>query len=239
MQKETYKLSKRERKMVRKKGVQVDANTLRLIKPITRNQKRIFESYYTGKNIFIYGSAGTGKSFTAMYLGIKDILNDEYSKMMIVRSAVPSRDIGFLPGTMQEKMAEYEAPYNEICNKLFDRDDSYKILKNERLVEFVPTSYLRGRTFDDCLILVDECQNLNWQELYTIMTRVGENCRLMLCGDIRQSDLDTRKGYGDILKLIEVCKRMDQFDFIEMGHDDIVRSNFPKQFIIHCEELNY
>lgn len=238
MQKESYKLSKKDRRQIRKQGVSVDLTTLRNIKPKTINQSDVFETYYDGCHMFVYGSAGTGKSFMGMYLALKSVLSGEYDSLKIIRSCVPAREMGFLPGNACEKMSQYEAPYSEICNKLFDYPgDSYKILKNEGVVEFISTSYMRGRTYDNCVLIVDECQNMNWQELYTIMTRVGQNTRLILCGDMRQSDL--MKDKNDIAKMMQVCQRLDNMDFVELGHRDIMRSQFTKDVIITCEQLGY
>ena len=147
--------------------------------------------------------------------------------------------MGFLPGTAKEKSAEFEAPYYGICNTLFNREDAYNILKQKGHVEFKTTSHLRGMTLDNVIILVDECQNMNWQELHTIMTRLGENTRIIFCGDTKQSDLDERKGKHDLNKMLRVASTMDSFEFVQMQPEDVVRSGKAKEYILACEELGY
>ena len=157
----------------------------------------------------------------------------EYQKLVIIRSAVPTRDIGFLPGTEKEKASVYEEPYKDIANDLFGRGDAYEILKQKDLVEFMTTPFIRGITLRDAVILIDECQNMSFHELDSIITRMGENTRIIFCGDFRQADL---KGNG-IRDFFQVLKRMGLFDFIEYEVEDIVRSDFVKTYIIAKNEL--
>lgn len=233
------KLTKKQRRLLRKQGFTIN-NGLQLkeIKPLTENQRLIFKNYYDN-NLLIFGSAGTGKTFIATYLALNDILNNQaYDKLMIFRSAVPTRKIGFLPGNEKEKTKVYEMPYIKICSNLFNRDDAYQILKQKGQIEFDSTSFQRGMTYDDTIILLEEIQNFSWQEIKTILTRVGNNCKVIVCGDIKQPDLSDREGKGDVEKLVEVCYRMNTFFCIEMQPADIVRSGFVKQFITTCEKLN-
>lgn len=236
---QAYKLTKSKKRALRKQGVTVDNSTLKQITPLTRNQNRAFNAYNSGKNLFLFGTAGTGKTFVALYLLLKDVLNGKYDRLIIMRSVVPSRDMGFLPGSKDEKLGSYELPYYELCYNLFGRPDAYEILKNENLIEFPSTSHIRGMTYDNSAILVDECQNMNWSELSTVMTRVGNYSRIAFCGDTKQSDLKPHEGKNDLLKMMTVCKNMKEFEFIQMDIDDIVRSDFQKQFIIECEKLGY
>ena len=195
------------------------------IEPLTRNQVRAFESE---NNLILHGVAGTGKTFVACYLAFDDMAKREYEKLVIIRSAVPTRDIGFLPGNEKEKASVYEEPYKDIAIDIFGRGDAYQILKTKGLVEFMTTSYIRGITLRNATIVIDECQNMSFHELDSIITRVGQGCRVILCGDFRQSDLKN-SGMNEFLTVI---KRMECFDFIEFGIDDIVRSEFVKQYII-------
>jgi phosphate starvation-inducible protein PhoH len=157
-----------------------------------------------------------------------------YDKLILIRSAVPTRDIGFLPGNEKEKSAVYEAPYKDIAIELFQRGDAYEILKTKGLVHFMTTSFIRGVTLRDAVILVDECQNMSFHELDSIITRVGENCRVVFCGDFRQSDLKTN-GLNDFFR---VLRSMEQFDFIDFEIKDIVRSDFVKSYITAKTELD-
>ena len=198
------------------------------IEPLTRNQLRAFES---DKNLVLHGCAGTGKTFISCYLAFDDMTKNQYEKLVIIRSAVPTRDIGFLPGTEKEKSSVYEEPYYDISIDLFARGDAYQILKTKRLVHFMTTSYIRGITLRDAVILIDECQNMSFHELDSIITRVGENCRVIFCGDFSQSDLKQ----NGMKEFFEVLASMNRFDFIEFGVEDIVRSGFVKEYIIAKE----
>jgi len=210
------------------------------IEPMTVAQEDVFESWDNGYQLMLHGIAGTGKTFIAMYLALKTVLEQkEQKKIFIVRSVVPTRDMGFLPGNQKEKMKVYEAPYYDIASKLFHRGDAYDVLKTKNLVEFMSTSFIRGITLDDCIIIVDEVQNMSAMELHSIMTRVGENCRIIFCGDVRQDDLTSERkkelsGLRDFLKIID---RMVQFDFVEFLPEDIVRSDLVKSYIIARSKL--
>jgi|TARA_B110000908_G_scaffold143367_1_gene172265 phosphate starvation-inducible protein PhoH len=204
---------------------------LREIEPLTRNQLKAFEST---QHLVLHGLAGTGKTFISSYLAYDDMIKYKFQKLVIIRSAVPTRDIGFLPGTEKEKASVYEEPYKDIANDLFARGDAYEILKQKNLVEFMTTSFIRGITLRDAVILIDECQNMSFHELDSIITRMGENCRIIFCGDFRQADL---KGNG-IKDFFQILKRMQVFTFIEFEVEDIVRSDFVKTYIIAKNELD-
>ena len=211
---------------------------LRHIQPLTVNQERVFDAYYAGQNLMLHGYAGTGKTFLSSYLAIRDVLtSDIYKKVVIIRSVVPSRDMGFLPGTEKQKAEVYEQPYQEICDDLFGRGDGYKILKLKGLIEFTTTSFLRGTTFNDSIIIVDECNNMSFQEIDTVMTRIGNNSRIIFCGDYRQSDLVKPHDKTGIKELMAVTRRMPSFDHIEFGIEDIVRSGVVKEYIIQKTEM--
>jgi len=166
---------------------------LQQIKPLTENQRRAFDS---GENLVLHGLAGTGKTFISSYLAYYEIEKGYLDNLVIIRSAVPTRDIGFLPGTDKEKSAVYEEPYKDIATELFARGDAYEIMKQKCLVQFMTTSFIRGITLRDSCIIVDECQNMSFHELDSIITRVGENCRIIFCGDFRQSDLKRNELLG-------------------------------------------
>lgn len=198
--------------------------TLSEIEPLTQNQVAAFES---DKHLVLHGVAGTGKTFISCYLAFDDMIKSSYNKLIIIRSAVPTRDIGFLPGNEKEKSAIYEEPYKDICVELFQRGDAYEILKTKSLVNFMTTSFIRGVTLRNAVIIVDECQNMSFHELDSIITRVGEECRIIFCGDFRQSDL-SKNGLKDFIRIV---KAMDQFDLIDFEIKDIVRSGFVKDYI--------
>ena len=211
---------------------------LRHIQPLTVNQEKVFDAYYAGANLMLHGYAGTGKTFLSTYLALKEVLeNDIYKKVVIIRSVVPSRDMGFLPGTEKQKAEVYEQPYQEICDDLFGRGDGYKILKLKNLVEFTTTSFLRGMTFNDSIIIVDECENMTFSEIDTVMTRIGTNSKIIFSGDYRQTDLHKPHEKTGIKELMAITRRMPSFDHIEFCIEDIVRSGVVKEYIIQKTEM--
>ena len=211
---------------------------LRHIHPLTVNQERVWDAYEAGSNLMLHGYAGTGKTFLSSYLALREVLHYQtYKKVVIIRSVVPSRDMGFLPGTEKQKAEVYEQPYQEICDDLFGRGDGWKILKLKGLVEFTTTSFLRGMTFNDSIIIVDECNNMTFQEIDTVMTRIGNNSKIIFCGDYRQSDLHKPHEKTGIKELMAITRRMPSFDHIEFGIEDIVRSGVVKEYIIQKTEM--
>jgi phosphate starvation-inducible protein PhoH len=215
--------------------------TLDTIKPITENQRKAFTYWKENNHLFLHGVAGTGKTFMALYFALEELMAEKcYKKVYIIRSTVSTRDQGFLPGSLKEKARVFESPYVPICTKLFGRGDAYDVLKGKGMIEFVTTSYLRGETFEDCILLVDEVQNMSSQELHTIMTRIGENCRVLFAGDIKQDDLtsERKKEYSGLGDFMKILRRMPEFKSVEFDIDDIVRSQLVKSYIITKEELN-
>jgi phosphate starvation-inducible PhoH-like protein len=198
---------------------------LKEIEPLTKTQLEVFESQ---KHLMLHGCAGTGKTFISLYLALDDLQKEDYSRIVLVRSAVPTREMCFLPGTETEKSKVYENPYESILQELFSRGDNpYGQLKQKGVISFLTTSYVRGTTFSDSVVIVDECQNMTFHELDSIITRVGQNCKIIFCGDFFQSDLKN-SGLKDFM---EIIKAMDEFDFIEFGIQDIVRSDFVKSYL--------
>jgi predicted ribonuclease YlaK len=216
---------------------------MKRVNPLTENQCKTFDSYEQGKNLLLVGSAGTGKTYVALYLALKDVLEKNiYKEVIIVRSTVQSREQGHMPGDEKQKAAHFEAPYVDIVNDLFERGDAYQIMKQKNMIKFMSTSFIRGLTFDNALIIVDEMQNLTYGEGRTILTRVGNDSRIILCGDTKQNDLIYSKNRADISGLAQLKRVIDHmegdcFDTIEFSVEDIVRSGFVKQFIIAEEEL--
>jgi predicted ribonuclease YlaK len=202
-------------------------NELKLIevKPLTKNQELAFKSK---KNMVLCGSAGSGKSLIACYLGFKGVAEEDFNSITIIRSAVPTRDIGYLPGTESDKIKIYEEPYYALCSEIFNRGDAYELMKKKGIINFSTTSFLRGLTFKYSFIVIDECQNLDFGELNTIMTRIGEGCRVLFCGDFKQSDLKDN-GLKTFLNILKSMK--DDFDIIEFNIEDIVRSGLVKRYL--------
>ena len=226
------------RQMKRKKPLSADY--LVNIEPITDNQKILFDSYANDKHIIAYGCAGTGKTFITLYNAIKEVLdeNTPYEKIYIVRSLVSTREIGFLPGDHEDKSSYYQIPYKHMVKYMFsmpsdaDFEMLYGNLKSQETIKFWSTSFLRGTTLDNSIVIVDEFQNLNFHELDSIITRIGENSRIMFCGDARQSDLTKMNDRNGIVDFMEILRKMSSFDIIEFGIEDIVRSGLVKEYII-------
>lgn len=242
------RVTKKQKRTQRQKGDEYATNDQRQpftmkgdVAPMTDNQKVAFDFWDEGYNLMLHGIAGTGKTFLGLYFALKEVVkpNSQYKKVYIIRSTVSTRDQGFLPGSLKEKAKVFESPYVPICTKLFGRGDAYEILKGKGYVEFITTSYLRGETFDDCILLVDEVQNMGDGELHTVMTRVGENCRIIFCGDVKQDDLTSERkkelsGLRDFMKIIH---RMREFEFVDFQVEDIVRSRLVKSYIIERDKL--
>lgn len=240
------RLTKRQKRILRQQGVLDDENNVnfsirRDVQPMTENQGIAFESWEDGYNVFLHGMAGTGKTFLALFFALSEVLNKKspQKKVFIIRSTVSTRNQGFLPGTQKQKEAAYEEPYPPICQNLFERADAYAILKQKDLIEFRSTSFLRGVTFDDCVIVVDEVQNMSDGELHTIMTRVGENSRIIFSGDIKQDDLTSERfnEKSGLASFMRIINNMKEFDFVEFYADDIVRSDIVKSYIIERDRL--
>ena len=217
-------------------------NTLKLklddakkFEPLTENQKLFFDAYDRGDYfVALHGVAGTGKTFIAMYKSLMEVLdkNNPFDKIIVVRSAVQSREIGHLPGDVTEKMEIYQQPYQQICQTIFGRKDAWSRLSEQGYVEFISTSFIRGMSFDDAIIIVDEMQNMNFEEIDTVMTRVGYRSKIIWCGDYRQTDLRKSNDKTGILKFFDVAMHMKAFTRIEFTADDIVRSSLVKDYIL-------
>jgi phosphate starvation-inducible PhoH-like protein len=225
--------------MSNNKTLKLRLENLRELEPITNNQEKVFKAYENGYNLCLSGSAGSGKTFLALYLALEDVLNKEtpYDKVVIIRSVVPTRDIGFLPGNEEEKLDAYAGPYKGIMTELFSDGQAWEKLVNQQYVEFTSTSFIRGITISNAIVIVDEMQNLNFHELDSVITRLGEATKIVLCGDYYQSDFDKEKDRNGILSFLEIVQRMKYFDHIEFSWEDIVRSGLVREYIMTKEQM--
>ena len=220
-------------------------NQLSTIKPITDSQKEVFETYKSGLNQFLFGCAGTGKTFISLYLALQDVLKNEtpYDKVIVVRSLIPTREIGFLPGDEEDKAALYQVPYSNMMQFMFEQPNEqafsmlYDRLKAQGSFYFLSTSFLRGLTFDNSIIIVDECQNLNFHELDTIITRVGQDSKIVFCGDFGQSDLTKMNEKNGLMNFLQILQEMNEFNCTEFDIGDIVRSGFVRSYLIQKTKL--
>jgi len=231
------------KQMKRKKPIGLDL--MREIEPLTDNQKLLYEAYEKNQNIVAYGCAGTGKTFITLYNALQDVLDERspYEKIYIVRSLVATREIGFLPGDHEDKSSLYQIPYKNMVKYMFqlptesDFEMLYGNLKTQGTISFWSTSFIRGTTLDNAIIIVDEFQNLNFHELDSIITRVGENSKIMFCGDATQSDLIKTNEKNGIIDFMKILNIMPSFQTVEFGVEDIVRSGICKEYIIAKNEL--
>ena len=233
------------KKMRRKKPI--NSEQLTEIKPLTDNQKLVFDAYEENKNLFLYGCAGTGKTFIAMYLALKEILSNKtpYEKLYVVRSLVPTREIGFLPGDHEDKAHLYQIPYQNMVKYMFKMPDDpafemlYDNLKAQETISFWSTSFLRGTTLDNAIVIVDECQNLNFHELDSIMTRVGNDSKIIFAGDVAQTDLVKTNEKNGILDFMKILQIMDEFACLEFDVNAFVRSGLIRNYIITKLQLGF
>jgi predicted ribonuclease YlaK len=235
----TAKQMKRKKPLSSEYLVEVD--------PLTENQRKLFDSYKEGKHLIAYGCAGTGKTFITLYNALQDVLNENtpYERIYLVRSLVATREIGFLPGSHEDKADIYQIPYKNMVKYMFqmpsdaDFEMLYGNLKAQESIKFWSTSFLRGTTLDNSIIIVDEFQNLNFHELDSIITRVGENSKICFCGDAVQSDLTKTNEKNGILDFMRIIRSMPSFDIIEFGIEDIVRSGLVKEYIVAKMEAGF
>ncbi len=217
-------------------SLRIRIDDLKTFAPLTANQKLFYDAYKRGDYfVALHGVAGTGKTFIALYKALEEVLDksNPFNKIIIVRSAVPSREVGHLPGDLDEKTEIYRQPYQQICETLFGRKEAYNRLEEQGHIEFISTSFIRGMSFDDAIIIVDEMQNLTYEEIDTVMTRVGYRSKIIWCGDYRQTDLNKKKNdMSGILKFFDIAMHMGAFTRIEFSPDDIVRSSLVKDYIV-------
>ena len=233
------------KQMRRKKPINLDH--LKVIEPLTDNQERVFNSYAEGKNLVLHGAAGTGKTFISLYLALKDVLepSSPYEKVYMVRSLVPTREIGFLPGDHEDKSNLYQIPYKNMVKYMFQMPDDpafemlYDNLRAQETISFWSTSFIRGVTMDNCVVIVDEFSNLNFHELDSMITRVGENCKIIFSGDYTQSDLVKSNEKNGVLDFMRILQTMKSFDCVEFGIEDIVRSGLVREYLISKINLGF
>jgi phosphate starvation-inducible protein PhoH len=217
------------------------------IDPLTDNQRKLYDAYAEGKHLVAYGCAGTGKTFITLYNALREVLDERtpYEKIYLVRSLVATREIGFLPGSYEDKSDIYQIPYKNMVKYMFQMPSDaefemlYGNLKSQETIKFWSTSFLRGTTLDNSIVIVDEFQNCTSHELDSIITRVGENSKIMFCGDATQSDLQKSNDRNGIIDFMSILRKMPSIDIIEFGVDDIVRSGLVKEYIIAKMEAGF
>lgn len=212
---------------------------LATLEPLTQKQRDTVTAYHKDKNLLLHGIAGTGKTYLAMSLAFEEVLDpsSSYKSVVIVRSTVPTRDMGFLKGDDKEKIAVYEAPYSALCSELFGISDAYDCLKNQGAIQFISTAFIRGITLNDCIVIVDEVQNLSFHELDSVITRIGKKSKIIFCGDYTQSDFSKTNERNGCLDFMKILKAMNHFEFVEFAIEDIVRGPLVKEYIVNKYNL--
>ena len=227
------------------KQKEITYSQLNQIKPVTDSQKLVFDTWKKGQNQFLFGCAGTGKTFVSLYLALSEVLRNEtpYDKVIMVRSLIPTREIGFLPGDEEDKAALYQVPYSNMMQFMFEQPNEqafeslYNRIKAQGSYYFLSTSFLRGLTFDNSIIIVDECQNLNFHELDIIITRVGQDSKIVFCGDFSQTDLTRTNERNGLMDFLQILQEMEEFNCVEFNIGDIVRSGFVRNYLIQKTKL--
>ena len=227
------------------KQKEITYSQLNQIKPVTDSQKVVFDTWKKGLNQFLFGCAGTGKTFVSLYLALSEVLKNDtpFDKVVMVRSLIPTREIGFLPGDEEDKAALYQVPYSNMMQFMFEQPNEqafetlYNRIKAQGSFYFLSTSFLRGLTFDNSIIIVDECQNLNFHELDTIVTRVGQDSKIFFCGDFGQSDLTRMNERNGLMDFLQILQEMEEFNCMEFNIGDIVRSGFVRNYLIQKTKL--
>ena len=232
---DSIEVSSRKRK-VKPVKAKIDNLNVKKVEPITEAQREMFASFMQGQNIVACGSAGTGKTYVATYLALQEVFAQRKNKIVFVRSAVPTRQIGHLPGDLNEKSLVYTTPFKQIVDDLCENGTAYNILTTKGVIEFMTTSFIRGITLDNCIIIFDEFQSSGWHELASVVSRCGKNTQIVFCGDTKQNDLITNKhDVSGLSNFMKVADDMEEFDIVKFYPQDIVRSGLVKSFILACE----
>lgn len=229
----------------KKTSLDIEISDLRTVKPKTKHQHEFFQLYRNGATaIMMHGVAGTGKTYIALYNALEDVLShkSEQDHIVIIRSAVSSRDIGHLPGDEKVKTEIYTQPYVDICSELFPQKKgwAFRKLQDQKVVSFMVTSFVRGLTLDNAIVIVDEAQNMTDMELNSVFTRLGKNSRVIFCGDFRQTDLTKKHDMSGLKKFLRIVDHMPSFKLVEFDINDICRGEIVKEYLIarmHCEDI--
>lgn len=224
-------------------GLKIKLDHMQTFEALTENQQKFFDAYKQGDYfIGLYGSPGVGKTFLALYRGLEEVLDktNNFKQVVVVRSAVQTRDQGFVPGTLDEKMEIYETPYKEICETLFRRPDAWDRLKEQGYARFISTTAIRGISIDDAIIVVDESQSMTFHELSSVISRVGHRSKIIFIGDLKQNDLlKSKYDVTGLVEFLQVAKSMKEFTLINFTPEDIVRSSLVRSWIIACDKLGF
>lgn len=202
--------------------------TVQTVKPLNYIQGAYLEAIKSNDIIFGIGSAGTGKTFIAATYAAEQLFYKKIDKIILTRPNIETgRGLGFLPGTLEEKYAPYLLPFDAIFSHALGRG-FYEYALKSKTIEPTPLGFLRGTTFEDCIVLVDEAQNCTREEMKMLLSRIGRNCKMIFSGDTEQADIPN-SGLDDACDRLENIKGVEVVEFLD---EDIVRSEMCKQIIM-------
>jgi phosphate starvation-inducible PhoH-like protein len=201
------------------------------IQPKNMAQQIYLEAIERSDVVFGIGSAGTGKTYVAASYAAEKLYYRETSKIIVTRPNVEaSRSLGFLPGELEEKYAPYLEPFEGVFIRAFGKS-LYELFKKRGQIDPRPLGFMRGATFDDAIVLVDECQNMTEKEFKLLLTRIGHNSKVIFSGDSRQVDIPD----SGLMSTIQRLQYIPSIEVVEFYPSDIVRSDLCKQIILEYE----
>ncbi|KST58995.1 phosphate starvation-inducible protein PhoH [Methylobacterium sp. GXS13] len=213
-----------------------DERILSPIQPLTDRQAQYLDALASSSQVIVLGPAGTGKTYIAGTRAADQLRQRRISKVVITRPNVPSgRSLGFFPGTLEEKIAPWVAPLTEAMKERMGQA-AFEIALKTGDIEIVPFEVMRGRTFKNCLVILDEAQNTTTAEIKMFLTRIGDDCQVIINGDVSQTDLRETSGLRTVMHLIK--SRMMPIPVVEFTRDDIVRSGICAEWVKAFEETN-
>ena len=226
------KLTRAEKSRLRRDNEQYnnlgETNTFKEIQPLNFIQQEYLYAIETNSIVFGIGSAGTGKTFIAANYAARELFHRRIDKIVLTRPNIETgRGLGFLPGTIQEKYAPYLMPFDSIFTRALGKG-FYEYCLKEKTIDPQPLGFLRGATFDDCVVLVDEAQQCTREEMKMLLSRIGQNCKMIFSGDCEQADIPN-SGLEDAVDRLEGIEGIEIVDFLD---EDIVRSKMCKEIIM-------
>lgn len=226
--------SPKSKRATRYKGAEEEAvKKTVLLKALNDRQKEYIKALIAYDQVIVCGFSGTGKTYIAATFAANMFANKEIGKIVLTRPNIAvGKELGFFPGTLEEKFAPWAAPVLDVLNEQLGKGVVETGIKNGN-IEMAPLSTMRGRSFKDSFIILDEAQNTTVAEIKMFLTRIGKECKVVINGDIKQSDISTQSGLSKIMHLAK--KHSLPVPIIEFGVDDIVRSDICKQWIIAFE----
>ena len=207
------------------------------VTPKNASQRRYMEEIETHDMTFGIGPGGTGKTYLAVAMAVSALLTKTVNRIILARPAVEAGErLGFLPGTLQQKIDPYMRPLYDALYDMLDADKLERFLE-KGIIEVAPLAFMRGRTLNDSFVILDEAQNTTSEQMKMFLTRLGFNSKAVVTGDITQIDLPQGKKSG-LVEALEICGRIPGISVIQFGEKDVVRHNLVQQIIRAYEEYD-